>query len=331
MKKKLSRDLILFIILIPLFLIGAFYLSSRVENNLPSYIVDNKGRFGYSIFFQTLKELKHPVDKTTAQVPSQDINSVQIVAETGGFNANSEEVEAWIKNGGTLVYLTPVNIQFLAYGEVPEIKGSLKIYNHGKGKIIGADIDSITNKTLALRKDKAYELYSEITVLNKKIYFNESHMYVQKVQNTLWDFIPVQIKFIIYQLIFVLTAVIYYKSKRFGKPIPFYEETERTENEYLYSAAALYKQAECWDLMFDIYYKSLLKELNCSKEDFLKYWDREKLPSLKKAEKVYEFAKKNNSKKSSKEYMHIISTIESLRKILSKRRELYWNTLKKIK
>lgn len=330
MKKKISKDLILILILIPLFLIGAFYISSRMDNNLPQYTVENKGRLGYSVFFEALKELKHPVEKTIAELPYQDTNSIQIIVQAGSFDINSEEVKIWIENGGTLVYLTPENFQFIEYGGVPELKGNIRLYKHGKGIIIGADLDYITNRTLVTKKDNAYELYREMASLNKKIYFNESHIYAQKIQSSLWDIIPLGLKFIIYQFLLVLAAFFYYKGKRFGKPIPLYEEVERNENEYLYSAASLYKQAKCWDLMFDIYYKSFLKELNCSEEDFLQCWEREKLPSLNKAQRVYEFAKSQGTKRKAKEYMQIVSTIEGLRKILSKRRESYWKTLKKI-
>lgn len=330
MKKRASKDIVFFLILIPLFLIGAFYIQSRMDNKLPNYTVDNKARLGYSIFFETFKELKYPVERSLKEIPSQDINSIQVAAETGGFGINSEEIEAWIEDGGTLIYLTPQNLQFISYAGTPEVKGSLRVYTHGKGKIIATNIDNLTNKTLVRNRDKAYELYSEMAALNKKIYFNEAHIYVKKVEATLWDYAPIELKFIIYQIVLVLIAFFYYKSKRFGKPIPLYEEVEREENEYLYSAAALYKHTRCWDLMFENYYRSLLKELKCSHENFLDYWEKENLPSLNKAQKVYEFASKDDRKRKPKEYVQIVSTLEALSKILKKRRDLHWKTLKKI-
>lgn len=330
MKKRVSKDLILFIILIPLFLSGAFYISSRLDNNLPQYTVENKGRFGYSAFFETLQKLNLKPSKTLTDVYRQDVNTVQFAAQNGGFDINSEQLKSWIKKGGTLVYLTPQNIHLIGYAKVMEVKGNIRVYNYGKGRIIASDIDYITNRTIAVKRDNAYDIYKEIASLGRKVYFNETHIYVEGVKVTLWDSIPIEFKFIIYQFLLVLSAYFYYKGKRFGKPVPFYEEVEREENEYLYSAASLYKQAKCWDLMFEVYYKNILKELNCSEEDFLECWERENLPSLNKAEKVYEFAGRTHMKRKPKEYMQIVSTLELLSKILKKRREINWKTLKKI-
>lgn len=329
MKRRTNKDIILFLILIPLFLAGAFYIQSRMDNKLPSYTVDNKGRLGYSIFFETLKELNYPVEKSLSEVGAHDADSIQIVAALSGFDVNSEEVKNWVEDGGTLVYLTPRNIQFIGYEGIPEVKGNLRIYSFGEGNIIASDIDYLANKTLVKKKDNAYALYKEIAALNKKIYFNEAHIFVRTVEASLWDYVPIELKFIIYQILLVLTAFFYYKGKPFGKPVPLYEEVEREENEYLYSSAALYKQADSWDLMFDIYYRSLLKELNCQEEEFLDIWKREDLPHFNKAQKVYEFAKLKNKKKP-REYMKIVNILEGLSKVLKNRRDVKWNTLKRI-
>lgn len=329
MKRRTNKDIILFLILIPLFLAGAFYIQSRMDNKLPSYTVDNKGRLGYSIFFETLKELNYPVEKSLSEVGAHDADSIQIVAALSGFDVNSEKVKNWVEDGGTLVYLTPRNIQFIGYEGIPEVKGNLRIYSFGEGNIIASDIDYLANKTLVKKKDNAYALYKEIAALNKKIYFNEAHIFVRTVEASLWDYVPIELKFIIYQILLVLTAFFYYKGKPFGKPVPLYEEVEREENEYLYSSAALYKQADSWDLMFDIYYRSLLKELNCQEEEFLDIWKREDLPHFNKAQKVYEFAKLKNKKKP-REYMKIVNILEGLSKVLKNRRDVKWNTLKRI-
>jgi hypothetical protein len=73
MKKRTNRDIILFFILIPLFIAGAFYISSRMDDKLPPYTVDNKGQLGYSVFYDALKELQHPVEKQLQPVDAQDM------------------------------------------------------------------------------------------------------------------------------------------------------------------------------------------------------------------------------------------------------------------
>jgi hypothetical protein len=94
MKARRSRDLIILLILIPIFLWAAFYISSKMENRIPAYSVINKSSMGYSVFYESLRELGLPVERTLKPVASQDTNSVQIVVPGGSFDINSEETKA---------------------------------------------------------------------------------------------------------------------------------------------------------------------------------------------------------------------------------------------
>lgn len=331
MKKKASKELIIFIILIPVFLWIAFQLSNGSQ--MPAYSVENKSAKGYSVFLEAMQKLKVPASTIMRDVDSQDINSIQIVSANDKFDINADEVRGWVSRGGTLVYLTSYEYESVDYNVKPITKGNLEIYRYDKGMVICADINSITNGTLVKSKKDAYELFSLITGSpQKKVYFDEFYIYGSN-NKTLWDYTPGEIKIIIYQVLIVLAVFFYYKGKRFGKPIPLYEEEERIENEYLYSAAALYKQAGCWDIMLENYYKSFLKHMRLSTREWLEYWEREKLPSFNKAKKVYEFMNNLNSnqgkgKDNSDEYMQIVNMIEQLDNIYMKRREEYWKTLK---
>ncbi|MFL0248444.1 hypothetical protein [Candidatus Clostridium stratigraminis] len=331
MRVKKDYQLIIFLILIPIFMFGAFYISSRIGNSLPQFSIENKSNEGCSIFYETLKNLKLPVDRSISTVEIQDINSIQIVVPGGSFDINSSKIKNWVYNGGVLVSLSSGNIHILDYGLLPKIKGGMNIYSYGKGTIIGADINAITNKTLLSNTDGAYELLAEMGSYNKaKIYFNESYLFSQNNNMSLWDYMPLWSKFIVYQLIIALIAFFYYKGKRFGRPLPFYEETERSENEYLHSAAALYRQAKGYDLILENFYKKLLKELNSNHEDWLKLWESKSLPSLKEARRFKEFMDINKKRKP-KEYIKAIAIVEHLINIIEQRRESYWKILKIIK
>lgn len=329
MKIKRNKDLILFVILIPLFLCGAFYASSRMNNQMPSYSVENKSQTGYSVFFESLKELNLPVDRTLNSVKNYDNGSIQIAAQGGNFDVNGSEIKNWVNDGGILVYLTTENSLLTEYDRSPKVKGNFKIYKYNKGSIISLNANYVTNKTLTKDTSKAYALLKEINSHNyKKIYFNEAHLFASADKKSLWDSIPMEIKYIIYQFIIVLCAFLYYKGKRFGKIMPLYDEEERSENEYLYSAASLYRQAKCLDIMAENYYKSFLKQINYSNDDWLEYWEREKLPQASKAKKVYEFMNNGKLKLKAKEYIQIVNIIEQLTNILKRRRDLYWKDLK---
>ncbi|MGV8983008.1 hypothetical protein [Clostridium sp.] len=330
MKKKNNKDLCLFILIIPLFLFLSFYISTRMEKNLPPYSVVNKSKMGYSVFYQSLNKLDYPVERTLKLLNHYETNSVQIISPGGKFNINNQEVKQWVERGGVLVYLTPETSESIEYGAAVQAKGNIKLYTYGKGRIINTDADYMTNKTLLKDTTNAYELLKEIGDSSyERLYFNESYLFSSANTKSIWDTIPIGIKYIIYQMLIVLVAFFYYKGKRFGKAMPFHEEVERSENEYLYSAASLYRQAKCWDLMVDNYYKYFLKGFVGKEEEWVEYWEKEKIPSLNQARSVFEFMSEKKNKPKVKEYIHVVTMIEHLNKILEKRSDLHWKTLKK--
>lgn len=329
MKKKNNKDLILFILIVPIFLFLAFFLSNRMEKSQSIYSVVNKSKMGYSVFYEALEKLNYPVEKTLDPVNEYQNNSVQIIPPGGTFNINSQEVKQWVEKGGILVYLTQETDFSIEYGTSVETKGNIKQYTYQKGRIINADADFITNKTLIKDTTDAYELLNEISDLSyEKLYFNESYLFSSASTKSLWDIVPIEIKYIIYQMIIALAAFFYYKGKGFGKTIPLYDEVERSENEYLYSAASIYRQAKCYDLMVDNYYRNFLKGFVGNSEEWLDYWEKEKIPSLHQARIVYEFMKYRKTKPRAKEYIKIVTMIEHLINILDKRSDTHWKTLK---
>lgn len=329
MKKRVSRDLIIFVVLIPIFLWIAFQISSSLGGGLPSYSIINRSKNGISVFYEALEELKIPVNRSMRSLGDEDVNSVQIAAKGGDFDVNDETVKNWVKDGGTLIYLTNEKFPSIGYGVTPEIRENIFIYKYPKGTLIVANADDITNVKLARDSHNAYKLLEVIyEYSDKKIYFNESHLYSAAENPSLWSAVPVQYKYIAYQLLIALGFYFYYKGKRFGKPIPLHEEVERTENEYLYSAAALYRASGAWDLMLDNYYKSFLNAINKSDEDWLEYWEREKLPYLDRAKEVYKFIHRDSSRVKKREYINAVGTLDRLRNIYEKGRESYWKTLK---
>lgn len=331
MRVKKNRELVIFLILIPIFLFSAFYISSRMDNQLPQFSIENKSSTGCSIFYEALKNLKLPAERTIKGVQEQDTDSIQIVVPGESFDINSNEVKNWVKKGGVLVSLSPSNIHVIDYGLPPKIKGSLSLYKYGKGTIIASDINNITNKTLMDKTNSAYELLSEMGSYDKKnIYFNETYLFSQSSNKNLWDFMPLWAKFVAYQFILVLAAYFYYKGRRFGKVIPFYEEVERTENEYLYSASSLYRQAKGYDLILDNYYKKLLNEINSNHENWVEQWEKQHLPSITEARKIHEFMN-SKKKRKPKEYIQAVALMEHLTNIIKQRRDLYWKILKKTK
>ena len=316
MKKKADRDLIILIILIPIFLLGAFFISSRAGNMLPAYSVMNKSYTGYSMFLEALKELDYPVSRALTPINEADTDTIQMVVENKNFDVNREENIAWVEDGGTLIYLISDGMQPILTDVTPETTESFSIYRYGGGRIIEMEAANLTNRALIKDTGSAYALVEEFNRLPAyEIAFNESYMYSALDQKSLWSQTPLEIKFIIYHLIIVLAAWFYFKGKRFGKAVPLYEESERSENEYLYSVASLYRHAGCHDLILEDYYRHFLWELKCTHDNWLEYWERENYPDLNLAREVYEFMHHHPEKSiRPKKYIQITTMLEQLGK-----------------
>ena len=329
---KNNREFICLIIILPILLYAAFFMSTKIGSQYPNYSVLNKSQLGCSVFYEALKELDYPIERTVDPIKSFDISSIQIAADRnfGHFDISDSDLNKWIKSGGILVYLTPRKI-FLNFDElIPEHKGQIEIYELEEGFIVVADVLDLTNQQLLKETTEAYKLLEVIDGFSyNKLYFNESHLFTGVNKKSLWDFIPLEIKFILYQILIALSAYFYYKGKRFGKPIPYYEEEERMENEYLYSAASLYRQAGCWDLMLESYYYDFLKKIGCSDNDWLEYWQKEELPSFNSAKKVYDFMHNIHNNLDEKGAIQIVNILERLKYQAKKRREKHWKRLKK--
>lgn len=320
MKKKTNRDLIILILLIPLLLLGAFFISRRAEGLLPAYSVMNKSFTGCSIFFEALKELDFPVSRSLEPLGGIETDTIQIIAENKDFDVNREEIITWVESGGILVYLTVNGTNPILSDASPEARDNLNIYKYGSGQIVELKASDLANSALIKDAGPAYSLVEKLSALpGNEISFNEFYMYSGLNQKSLWSQTPAEVKFILYQLVIVLAAWFYYRGKRFGKVIPLYEEAERSENEYLYSVAALYRHAGCYDLILENYYRHFLSELKCTHENWLECWEKEAYPKWDLAKLVYEFMHQPLEKNpGSKKYLQIITALEQLGKYTKK-------------
>ncbi|HCW05155.1 MAG TPA: hypothetical protein DGK91_11900 [Clostridium sp.] len=287
MKKKSNSHLILFIIIALILFFIAIFLQNNGGNIRFAYSAENKSKDGVSVFFESVQQLGYSVEVSKDLVEEHSTSDMQVVVANRNFSLEEKEVREWIEEGGRLVYLNESPYMYSTYGTLEDNGEQVKVYSYGKGKIILAEVKSFTNGDLYIKglinedRKEAYELFKIIEGEGpEKIYFNESYFYITSETKTLWDSLSMDQKFFCYQIILFLIAFFAYKGKRFGKPIPLYEEVERTENEYVYSAAALYKHAACWDLAAENYYKSFLRLINKSHDNWLEYWEEEQLTDI---------------------------------------------------
>ncbi|WP_026476870.1 DUF4350 domain-containing protein [Alkaliphilus transvaalensis] len=334
MKGKLNKELMIFIFLIPIFLMGASFFSNR-SDQLPSYSTLNRGERGYSVYYETLKQLGYPVQRGLIRLENQEINKFQIVVEYGDFDINHKDIREWVEEGGRLLYLTQDHRSIVEYGNKVIIDDDIFYISYEKGMIIVGDADGITNASLLVDTSYPYQLLQMlVTYATDEIIFNEYHLFNEGNNNSLWNQIPLNFKMIIYQLILVVIGFFYYKGKSFGKPIPLHDEVEREEHEYLYASASLYRGAKCWDIMLENYYENFLKILGKHEENWLELWGQTQLPHYHKAKEVYSFMeqeenqvkvsgkeKYKETQYSEKEYKRMVELIDQLTMVLKKRRE----------
>ncbi len=351
LKIKNKRDIVIFIIIIPIFLWLSLNFSANKNNKSIPYSILNKGSIGISIMYEAMKELDYPVKLTLERIENNNYDEVQIVItpiNNEKPDINNENIKNWIGEGGKLIFLSnewediepDYGEEIDAFYSVNEKKSA--VFNYEEGAFLIGDSDLITNKTLAKDTDGAYWILEEIDEWSyKTIGFNEFYQYSKGENRSLWGDIPKGIKLMIYQLAFLILAIIFYKGRRFGKPIPFYEEVERTENEYVLSVASLYRQAGCWEVILENYYDDFLKE--CEKifgrneyigQKWIGFWEENNLPKLNKAKKFHSFIEngmmsERNRNRKSKKYLEMISLTQELNKILEKRREEQWKALKR--
>ncbi len=335
MKKRVSKELLLILILIPVLIFIAYSIGVRKEGSLPNFSVINKGKYGYSIFYESLKKLGYPVERSLGSIMVQPSDNAQLITYNSDVDINSQEVQDWIYKGGTLIYISDNPFKYISYGEMVEESMYYRIYEFNKGKLLIADVKPIMNINLAKNSSEGYEILKAIDSLSyEKLNFNEYYLFLGQETNSLWGATPIGVKLLLYQFILTLAAIYYFKGKGFGKPIPYYEEVEREENEYIYNTAFIYRRAGTYDIMVKAYYGQLLRSLRATPENFIGLWEQRELPNLKEAKRLqslmknfisYDFSKKDNRKK---ECLKIIYLIEELNIILLKRRGLKWKTTK---
>ncbi len=316
MNKKLDKELVYLALAVISFLAIILVVYNYFGHNYPDYSVLNKSQAGYSILYESLEREGYQVDRTLEDPSNHQAKTVQlIVSSNSELNLDSNpQLEEWIKQGGVAVILAP--------------RVELKVLELGSGAVIKIDRSVVTNDYLLENTSEAYALVSKLAEYEPQtIYFNEQNLFQSRDANNLWDITPLLIKVLIYQLALVVIAFLYYQGRRFGKPKPLVSEVERSENEYLHSAASLYYQAECWDLLVEYYYTDFLNSLAYSQKNWLELWQQKDLPQLNKAKQVEESLVELGEDVTRKEALSIISDLEDLQEILNKRRDQYWNRL----
>ncbi|MFZ5967809.1 MAG: hypothetical protein ACOYVK_11635 [Bacillota bacterium] len=290
----------------------------------------NTSREGVSIFYDTLKKLGYSVKVDAEDFLRKRDGNIYIVTENGGSTSfDLKEAEAWMKEGGKLVYLTQAYKKY-TYPDVMETyEDRASLYAVGKGKLLVGDIDLITNDTLMKNKAGAYFVFRWIASLEGDIYFNEYYRFLQGQQPSLYRNLPIHIKIILFQLALTVMALVFYFGKRFGKAKRIIDEIERDENEYLHASANLYEKCKSIDTIYDAFHREFENEFKKTfkksvlPRDWIDLWTRYEFPHKEEAVRVFHHQNENR-----KAGFSVIKDLDLLTQIMIKRREEAWVKLK---
>jgi hypothetical protein len=252
-----------------------------------------------------------------------------LVSPTIFSNTDFNNAMDWVFHGGRLVYLGTEDSFINSLERINERISSITdsdgvtsqgytLYRHGLGEVITGDATPLLNA--ALMEDSSsgavfVGLLRQWGTTN--INFNESvHGFLES--GNAWFHTPEVMRVLVYQLFIIAALIIWHYGKRFGKPIPYFEEVEREENEHLKALANIYNKADSVEVVLSNYRKNFLE--NCSKtfrvnlpyarDNLQRLWSEASLPHL---DLIAEIPEENASVPANKlkYYVKIIQTCEN--------------------
>ena len=212
------------------------------------------GERGVSLFQDTLRQMGY-TSRTSFRPLNQntDTSHIYVIVQPRQPHVTEEmarDMLMWVHNGGRLIYLCNT-YPFTAIDRVINTQardiGGFFLYRYGNGEIITGNATALTNSILMENSLNGQLLSSLLTqwsgVRSGDIYFAE-YYHGFHVAETFVGRLPLIIRLVMAQILIVSIIALIHLGKRFGNPVPFYEETEREENEYIRALARLYMESD---------------------------------------------------------------------------------------
>jgi hypothetical protein len=175
----------------------------------------------------------------------------------------------FVSAGGKVIYLCEnhgyMNRAFTASYGAAAVYGNetYTLYSLGEGEILIGPASGITNAALLRERSAGYYTAEALNRWGaRSLYINEAY-HGYSTDPDFWDAAPVNVKTMIYHVLVITAVVLLYLGKRFGKHVPYYEELEREENEYLKALANVYLKAGSGYIIYEADLERFLKK--CAK------------------------------------------------------------------
>jgi len=171
----------------------------------------------------------------------------------------------WVYNGGRLIFLDSSAYSVADYtlpyrlDDPGATAHGYTLYSYGLGEIITGGADPLLNKALMENSRPGADF---VRLLNRwdisNLYFSESiHGYINT--GNAWYRTPEILKILTYQLGIIAALIIWRFGKRFGRPVPYFEEAEREENEHIKALANIYNKAGAAEVVLANYKKQFFE------------------------------------------------------------------------
>lgn len=217
------------------------------------FSVRSTGERGASLIFDTLRNMGYPVRRSYRPLTADsDTENVYVVIQPHSPHVNTSlanEMLEWVYDGGRLVFLcrthprSAIDREFNASGTPV---GPFTLYTHGAGAVLTGSSAHVENGVLMENHTNGQRIQRVLADWNAErefaaIFFAEYYHGFHTPQNLVGR-MPLVLRLILLQMVFLSIVGIWFFGKRFGNPVPYYEEIEREENEYVRALARLYSQ-----------------------------------------------------------------------------------------
>ncbi|MCL2016056.1 MAG: hypothetical protein FWG68_07420 [Defluviitaleaceae bacterium] len=249
---KNNKLTIFLILIIPIFFIVATLTIARMTSDTHANFSSFSAReTGASLLFDTLNYMQYPVAVLYSPVtPAINTDYAILIIQPSNPRPNQDSVEDilnWVRIGGRLIFLESNrnNLIEQAMGSHSFASlGTLRLYSLGMGEIITGDANAILNGHLMANAIYGERLTTILSIWNaERVYFAE-YYHGYRADDNLFRQLPLWLRLVAVQLLAAAAACVWHFGKRFGSPIPLYEEIEREENEQVLVLARLYRHAD---------------------------------------------------------------------------------------
>jgi hypothetical protein len=216
------------------------------------YSSSSTGERGAGLLFDTLRHMGYGVRAGYRPLTAESsYDDVYILIQPRQPRIDiyvAQEINAWVRSGGRLVLLghvSPGSMHYLV-GNAPSRTTELfRIYQIGYGEVMfSGNAGMVTNYRLMNDSAPGEAIQTTISRWNAEreigtVFFAE-YYHGFHTPETFLGRLPLVFRLMLAQIIILAIAGVWHLGKRFGNPVPYYEEIEREENEYVRALARLY-------------------------------------------------------------------------------------------